>query len=255
MKDVLRSTAMAFLMFSVIPMPRVEWKKENMRYMLCCLPLVGAVIAGALYVWMLLSRELGFGRGLYAAGLTLLPVLLSGGIHLDGFCDTADALSSHAAPERKREIHTGAFAILYAAGWFTAYFALCTEIELCGRAALFLGILQVFSRALGAFASVALPGSGQTGLLAAFRDAAEKKAAWLLGIWLAACTAGLCALSLPGGIAAALIAAGCFFGLRRMAAREFGGMSGDLAGYIITLSQLLMLLGYVFAERMAEVWF
>ena len=56
-------------------------------------------------------------------------------------------------------------------------------------------------------------------------------------------------------IGAALIAAGCFFGLRRMAAREFGGMSGDLAGYIITLSQLLMLLGYVFAERMAEVWF
>ena len=90
MKDVLRSAAMAFLMFSVIPMPRVEWKKENMRYMLCCLPLVGAVIAGALYVWMLLSRELGFGRVLYAAGLTLLPVLLSGGIHLDGFCDTAD---------------------------------------------------------------------------------------------------------------------------------------------------------------------
>ena len=130
MKDVLRSAAMAFLMFSVIPMPRVEWKKENMRYMLCCLPLVGAVIAGVLYVWMLLSRELGFGRGLYAAGMTLLPVLLSGGIHLDGFCDTADALSSHAAPERKREIlkdsHTGAFAILYAAGWFTAYFALCT---------------------------------------------------------------------------------------------------------------------------------
>ena len=141
------------------------------------------------------------------------------------------------------------------AGWFTAYFALCSETEICGRAALFLGVLQVFSRALGALASVALPGSGQTGLLAAFRDAAEKKAAWLLGIWLAACTAGLCALSLPGGIAAALIAAGCFFGLRRMAAREFGGMSGDLAGYIITLSQLLMLLGYVFAERMAEVWF
>ena len=33
------------------------------------------------------------------------------------------------------------------------------------------------------------------------------------------------------GAAAALLAAVCFFGLRRMAAREFGGMSGDLAGY------------------------
>ncbi len=179
MKDVLRSTAMAFLMFSVIPMPRVEWKKGKYA-VYALLPAAGrrgdrgrtvCVDAPQPGAWLR--------KGLYAAGLTLLPVLLSGGIHLDGFCDTADALSSHAAPERKREIlkdsHTGAFAILYAAGWFTAYFALCTEIELCGRAALFLGILQVFSRALGAFASVALPGSGQTGLLAAFRDAAEKK--------------------------------------------------------------------------------
>ena len=56
-------------------------------------------------------------------------------------------------------------------------------------------------------------------------------------------------------MAAALLAAVCFFGLRRMAAREFGGMSGDLAGYLITLSQLVMLAGYIFAERMAQIWF
>ena len=259
MKDVLRSAAMAFQMFSVVPMPRVEWKKENMRYMLCCLPLVGAVIMAALWLWALLCGALGFGSVLYAAGLTLLPALISGGIHLDGFCDTADALSSHAEPERKREIlkdsHTGAFAILYMAGWALAHFALCTETELSWRGAVFLGGLQVFSRALGAFASVTLPGSGQTGLLATFRSAAEKKAAWILGAWLLICAAGLCTLSLPGGAAAVLLAAASFFGLRRMAAREFGGMSGDLAGYIITLSQLLMLAGYVFAERMAQIWF
>lgn len=259
MKDVLRSAAMAFQMFSVVPMPRVEWKKENMRYMLCCLPLVGVVIMAALWLWEKVCGVLGFGSVLYAAGLTLLPALLSGGIHLDGFCDTADALSSHAAPERKREIlkdsHTGAFAILYTAGWTLAFFALCTETACTWQGALFLGGLQIASRALGAFASVTLPGSGQTGLLATFRSAAEKKAAWLLGAWLVICAAGLCALSLPGGIAAALLAAVCFFGLRRMAAREFGGMSGDLAGYLITLSQLVMLAGYVFAERMAQIWF
>ena len=259
MKDILRSAAMAFQMFSVVPMPRVEWKKENMRYMLCCLPLVGAVIMAALWLWMLLCGALGFGSVLYAAGLTLIPALLSGGIHLDGFCDTADALSSHALPERKREIlkdsHTGAFAILYMAGWTLAYFALCTETEPTHQRVLFLGGLQIFSRALGAFASVTLPGSGQTGLLATFRSAAEKRAAGILGAWLLACAAGLCALSLPGGLAAALLAAVCYFGLRRMAVREFGGMSGDLAGYIITLSQLVMLAGYVFAERMALIWF
>ncbi len=259
MKDVLRSAAMAFSMFSIVPMPRVEWKKENMRYMLACLPLVGIIIAAALYLWMLLSRALGFGSVLYAAGLTLLPVLLSGGIHLDGFCDTADALSSHAAPERKREIlkdsHTGAFAILYAVFWFVLELALCAELAQSQSAALCAGVLQIFSRALGAFASVVLPGSGSTGLLAAFRGAAEKRAAWVLGVWMLLCAAALCALSLPGGVAATASAALCFTYLRRMAAREFGGMSGDLAGFLITLSQPVMLLGYVFAERMAAIWF
>lgn len=259
MKDVLRSTAMAFLMFSVVPMPRVEWKKENMRYMLCCLPLVGVLIAVALGLWMLLCRALGFGSVLYAAGLTLIPVLISGGIHLDGFCDTVDALSSHAEPARRREIlkdpHTGAFAVLYTAVWFLAHFALCTEVAQTGRAVLTIGILQVLSRALGALASVMLPGSGNAGLLAAFRGAAEKRASLVLAVWLVLCFAGLGLLSIPCALTSAALSCVCFFALRRMAARQFGGMSGDLAGYLISLSQLVLLAGCVFAERITEIWF
>ena len=49
--NALRSIAMAFAMFSRIPMPRIEWKKENMRYMLCALPLVGAALGLALTIW------------------------------------------------------------------------------------------------------------------------------------------------------------------------------------------------------------
>ena len=41
MRTLFRSLAMAFSMFSKIPVPMVEWKKENMKYMLCALPLVG----------------------------------------------------------------------------------------------------------------------------------------------------------------------------------------------------------------------
>lgn len=259
MKDVLRSTAMAFLMFSVVPMPRVEWKKENMRYMLGCLPLVGVLIALILSLWMLLCRLLGFGSVLYAAGLTLLPVLISGGIHLDGFCDTVDALSSHAEPARKREIlkdpHTGAFAVIYAGVWLLAHFALCAEMAQTWRAVLTLGILQVISRALGALASLTLEGSGNTGLLAAFREAARKRTAVLPAVWLVLCFVGLGLLSLPCALVSAALSCGCFFALRRMAARQFGGMSGDLAGYLITLSQLVLLAGCVFAERITEIWF
>ena len=45
----------------------------------------------------------------------LIPVLITGGIHLDGLLDTADALSSYKTKEEKLEIlkdsHAGAFAL------------------------------------------------------------------------------------------------------------------------------------------------
>ena len=171
---------MTFTMFSVVPMPQFEWKKENMRYMLCALPLVGVVIGACLCLWAWIAEKLRLGAFLYAVGLTLLPVLLSGGIHVDGFLDTADALSSHATPEKKREIlkdsHTGAFAVIFAVCYFLLYTALCSETDMTVRAALALGLTHVFARAVGALASTAFPGSGSTGLLSTFRDAAAKRA-------------------------------------------------------------------------------
>jgi cobalamin synthase len=40
-----------------------------------------------------------------------------------------------------------------------------------------------------------------------------------------------------------------------MSRRQFGGMSGDLAGYIITLLQPVLALGFIFAEKVAALWF
>ena len=48
--------------------------------------------------------------------LLLIPVLVSGGIHLDGLLDTSDALNSYQPREKKLEIlkdsNAGAFAII-----------------------------------------------------------------------------------------------------------------------------------------------
>ncbi len=259
MKDVLRSAAMTFTMFSALPMVRVEWKKENMRYMLACLPLVGLVIALALWAWQALCAALSFSTLFYAAGLTLLPVLLSGGIHMDGFCDTVDALSSHAEPARKREIlkdsHAGAFAIIFTVVYFVALVALCAETNCTRSAVWMLGLHQMMARAVGAAASVCFPGSTQTGLLASFRDAAARRSAIVLFVWMAACAAAMIALSPVGGCAATAAAGLGMWYVYRMSRREFGGMSGDLAGFLITSAGAAMLLAQVAAERMAAVWF
>ena len=101
---VIRAIVIAFSMFSALPMPRVEWKEKNMRWSLCAFPLVGAVIGGVCWFWVWLCGLLAFPAVLQAAGLCAVPVLLTGGIHLDGFADTHDALASHAEPARRREI-------------------------------------------------------------------------------------------------------------------------------------------------------
>ena len=61
-------------------------------------------------------------------GICVLPVLVTGGIHLDGFCDTADALASHQDTEKKLQIlkdpHMGAFAAIWLGCYFIAQLAL-----------------------------------------------------------------------------------------------------------------------------------
>ena len=45
---VLQTIAVAFAMFSAVPVPQFDWNEKNMRYSLCAFPLVGA-LCGALW--------------------------------------------------------------------------------------------------------------------------------------------------------------------------------------------------------------
>ena len=130
--NIIKSICVAFSMYSKIPMPRVEWNEKNMKYAMCFFPLVGAVIGGLMLLVRFLCGRFGFNTSVYAVVMTALPVLVSGGIHTDGFIDTVDALSSYGDKEKKLEIlkdpHTGAFAIIGAVMYYLLFFGFMTEI-------------------------------------------------------------------------------------------------------------------------------
>ncbi len=256
---VLRAILLAFAMFSRVPVPQVTFDEKAQKYALLFLPLVGGAVGLALWGFLTLAKLLAFGTILTAAGLTLLPVLVTGGIHLDGFCDTVDALSSHASPERRREIlkdpHAGAFAVIFACAYFLAYFALCAEGAFPQNAALLFMLLHVLSRALGGALSLGVPAASEQGLLALFQRAANRKTC-LGGL---AAVSALCAaaLALTDPLRGTAMIAGALLTLlyvRRSAKRDFGGMSGDLVGFYIQLSELAMLLCAALAGK-AAVWF
>ena len=97
---VLQTIAVAFAMFSAIPVPQFAWNEKNMRYAMCAFPLIGVVIGAAWCVCGALPLP-GLAK---AAGFALVPVWITGGIHLDGYADTCDALSSYGDREKKLEI-------------------------------------------------------------------------------------------------------------------------------------------------------
>ena len=89
-----RSFCMALAMYSKLPVPQVEWREENMAYAMCFFPVIGVCIGLLMFAVLALANLLALSRALTAALLTVLPLAVTGGIHMDGFCDVADALSS-----------------------------------------------------------------------------------------------------------------------------------------------------------------
>lgn len=243
MKNLLETVAVAFSMFSSLPVPQFDWTERNMRWMLAAFPLVGVVSGAVCWAWAALCGALALPAILRGAGLCLLPVLVTGGVHLDGYADTCDALASHAPPEKRQEIlkdpHLGAFAAIRLGCYLVADLALCTALPRYDAAAFLLAFC--LSRALSGLAVAAFPLARNTGLAHTFATAADRKRLRLVLAALAALLGLLLCLRGAAGIAMALAAVCVFLYYRRMARVAFGGLSGDLAGWFLQTAELWML--------------
>ena len=256
MKQLWNSFKIAFAMYSKIPMPQSDWTRENMRYIMCFFPLIGVIIGALTWLWGNLGPSAAQSRLFYAAVLVLIPVFVTGGIHLDGLLDTSDALHSYQPRERKLEIledsHAGPFAIIAAVVYFLLYLGAYSELTCRGLKLVCIGF--VLSRALGGFSIAAFPMAKDTGLAAAFSDGAQKKTVRVTCI----CYAAVCALLMLwlepviGGciLAGTALEYGYYYTMSR---KEFGGITGDLAGFHMQVSELVICLSAVIGEMLLRI--
>lgn len=253
---VLETVAVAFSMYSALPMPRLDWSERNMRYALVAFPLVGAALGFAWWGVCALSGALALPALLRGALLCALPAIVTGGIHLDGYADTHDALASRTSPERKQEIlrdpHCGAFAVIRLCVYFIAYFALCCALEPTARALRCVSVGFVLSRSLSGLLLTRLPIAEGSSLARSFANAADKRRAGaILSVLLLAAVAAMGWFGGLSGAAMALAAALATWRYIRVAVREFGGTSGDLAGWFLVKAEFWMLAALV-AVQYAE---
>lgn len=250
--SLMQSLVIAFSMYSKVPMPKVEWNEKNMRYVMCFFPLVGAVIGICVYAAAYVMTAGFCGSLFFSVMLTLIPVVISGGIHMDGFLDTVDALCSYGEREKKLSIlkdpHAGAFAILGMGCYFLWNVAVWSEWKSCGDSRILMVICcgYVLSRAWSGLSVVTFPAAKDSGLARTFQDYAQKQITKkVMLIWLVLTTAWMLWLSPAAGVAAVSCSGLVFYYYRRMCRRQFGGITGDLAGFFLQVCELAILTGVV----------
>lgn len=242
--QVLKSIVIAFSLYSHIPVPRYQWNEEDMKYVFCFFPWIGAVIGGCVYFWNRLCDLGGAGILCRTTVTVVLPVFITGGLHVDGFMDTMDALHSYQPRERKLEIlkdsHIGAFAAIMFAVYGLVYLGAFSEIQDDGILKSVCGGFFL-SRCLSGIGAVSFPLAKKDGMLYLFADRAHKGIVkGTLYLESAVCVGFMILASLEAGI---FVAASAFVALAyyyRMCRREFGGITGDTAGYFLVVCEISM---------------
>lgn len=238
---IVKSFFIAFSIYSKIPVPQFEWKEEDMKYMLCFFPWIGAVIGGCVYLWGYFCGSHNVGELCYTLVGAAIPLLITGGFHVDGFMDTMDAFHSYQPKEKKLEIlkdsHIGAFAVIMLAAYGLVYLGAFSEMK--DDTLLRMGCGGFFlSRCLSGISVVSFPSAKNDGLLYLFANNSQRKIVkWVLYLQSIICIGFMLLQSLYAG---AIVTATAFFVFAYYYYRckkELGGITGDTAGYFVLICE------------------
>ena len=242
---MIKGFIMSLGMFSIIPVPKNSWNEKYMPMVIPNLPIVGMLTGLIWYALARLLSTLGTPPLIESSIVLLAPFILTGFIHTDGFMDVADALFSRRDMEAKKRIlkdpNVGAFAVIAITGLILIQFSVIYTIRDAQKTLTTLAFIPAVSRCTPAIAVLTLKPIFETGYIVSFKNNAKPRhtvficvltAIILAAAWL---TLGTSALPLLAGIIMGLIATAYLY-------KQFQGMSGDLSGCIITVSEFTALL-------------
>ena len=233
----------AIATYSRLPTPPVKWTKSSLRLSLCFFPLVGLAVGALELLWLFIALRLKLGPLLTGALGCAIPILVTGGIHMDGFMDTVDALSSRRSREDMlfilKDSHVGAFAVMGCALYLLLDAAALSELPVNESLALAAGF--VVSRAMSAFFVAVTPAARPDGMARTVQDAAEESGMFVVKRWAVGWAVAFGFLMLwlspvSSGLALGWAAVAILTYLRVI--KRFGGLTGDLAGWFLQITEL-----------------
>jgi len=237
--------ALAFQFLTILPWPRVQVRHtEDLGGSMAFYPLVGAVLGSVMVGAYFVGSEV-FPDSVLRPALVVLLIILTGGLHLDGFADVCDGFyagkSKADALRIMKDPHLGTMAVVGIIAVLMLKVVLLSHLPavlLCSALLIFPAIGRC-GMVWGMWMAPYARPEGGTG--EAFFRTLGRRQVWiattLLGVW-AALFAGWSAFILLG------LAAGATRLFVGYCNRRIGGMTGDTLGALDELLEILTLALY-----------
>lgn len=239
----MKGLLLAFQFFTVIPVKKeLPMGRPQITLMFASLPFIGLFIGATMTaVYYVSETTMGFSPLFSAIVLVLTGLVMTGGLHIDGWADTADAFFSYQAIDKRHEIladpRLGAFGTIALIGLLLFKVVLIYESMIQGLPVILLLLFVPFiTRASFNIVFTCTSSSKETGLGAFFKARLDEAFLVTYSSVLLLIIASLGGILLGKYVVMAVLLVLLFSSIaifRAWTLKHFAGMSGDLSGAYI----------------------
>jgi adenosylcobinamide-GDP ribazoletransferase len=246
MRKFYKGFIMALSMFTVIPTPYVEWDDEGVKNMMKFYPVVGLIVGAIWSITYYLMNIFNVSIILKSIVVMMIPFIVTGMLHLDGFMDVCDAILSRRDREEKLRIlkdsRTGAFSVISLVMLFFLQFGGIYSIFEKNVQFYILILIPIVSRSGVAYFLLSRVTIKESTLGAYFKKGTNKidRIIMMISV-IIMLVISFFVLNLYGILMIALIITGITWAVEKCR-KEFGGISGDVAGFALVVGEVIGIL-------------
>ncbi len=237
----MKSLLLAFQFLTIIPLRIKEVSEKNLAAAMIYFPFVGLILGAWLTLINMLLGILHLPALAISIILVVALIAMTGGMHLDGLADTADAFLSGKPKEEMlkimRDSHIGVMGVLSLVSVILLkvglFYSVGTSLKVSA-----LILMCILSRWSAVWMMFLFPYARQEGKARVFMEGMNAKIfilSTITAVFLAFLSWRI------KGVLALLIIAGCTYLWGKIISRKINGITGDTIGAGIELSEIIIL--------------